>query len=131
MNKDGIKDITLKPFQRVLVRDGNNEVWQADLYSQYVAYAPGMQVHNTVGGYWRQCIPYEGNQALLGTTDGPKLPEPDFAFGDHVEVKDANEDWHRAVFLRMSDDNKGYYLAIEDERDGQIIAWPYCRKANW
>lgn len=57
-----------KPFDRVLMRDFDDQMWTAHLYSHRddsLTY-----IHRTVGdaGY-NQCIPYEGNEHLLGTND--------------------------------------------------------------
>lgn len=57
--------INLKPFDRVLVRVG--QVWTADLFSHMEN-----DVYVCVGSFWRQCIPYEGNEHLLGTTEKPE-----------------------------------------------------------
>lgn len=55
-----------EPYQKVLVRQGDGTVWFADLFafrnSEYVC----------VGSHWEQCIPYEGNEHLLGTTEEPR-----------------------------------------------------------
>lgn len=59
-----------KPFDKVLVRDGENKNWRCDFYS-YKDNA-GI-VHCTgKGGWWQYCIPYEGNEHLVGTTDMPE-----------------------------------------------------------
>lgn len=55
---------TLKPFDKVLVRDSDKDMWTATLFS----HLRGMTFY-IVGGWYNQCIPYEGNQHLLGTTD--------------------------------------------------------------
>lgn len=57
---------TLKPFDKVLVRDNDDKMWTADIFSFYnkkLVY-PFM----CVGHYTSQCIPYEQNKHLLGTT---------------------------------------------------------------
>ena len=59
----------LKPFQQVLVRCAENNEWVCDLYSHYNSDA---EYHICVGGRYECCIPYDGNEALLGTTDAPK-----------------------------------------------------------
>lgn len=57
-----------KPFDKVLVRDDDSGEWCIDLY----AYRVKPRFHRMVGGtYWEQCIPYEGNEHMLGTTDKP------------------------------------------------------------
>lgn len=60
--------VELKPFDKVLVRDQDCDLWQISLF--------GYKNHNCYrcsNGYsWSQCIPYEGNEHLLGTTNDPK-----------------------------------------------------------
>lgn len=58
---------TLKPFEsKVLVRT-NNKKWVAAFYSHYDKDSLNYCV---AGGLWyEQCIPYEGNEHLLNTTD--------------------------------------------------------------
>jgi hypothetical protein len=58
-----------KPFDKVLVRD-NDDTWRAALYSHKIE-VEGKTIYYA-GGQWTQCIPYEGNQELVGTTDKPK-----------------------------------------------------------
>ena len=60
---------TLKPFDKVLVRDTKKQVWVADLFSHFVNRPLGGYTFACVGHYPSQCIPYEGNEHLLGTTD--------------------------------------------------------------
>lgn len=56
---------TLKPFEsRVLVRDADCYEWEADIFGRY---SDGYI--DLGGGKWKQCIPYEGNEHLLGTTN--------------------------------------------------------------
>ena len=74
-----------KAFDRVLVRDTDQERWQAAFYDQYLT-DNGASPHRVIGeGYFSQCIPYAGNEHLLGTTDSyvpkpwkPKLEETFF-----------------------------------------------------
>lgn len=61
---------SFKPFDKVLVRYGN-EIWGATFFSRYDnksawAYV-GVDCIN-----WEQCIPYEGNEHLLGTDKSPE-----------------------------------------------------------
>lgn len=43
--------------------------WMCDFYSHY---DNETEYHFCVGGRYECCIPYEGNEKLLGTTDEPK-----------------------------------------------------------
>lgn len=58
-----------KPFDKVLVRDNDKEIWECALYSHYIK-KNNSHIANTM--IWQQCIPYDGNQDLVGTTDKPK-----------------------------------------------------------
>lgn len=58
-----------KPFDKVLVRDGDSDIWDCNIFNRI----------DEDGEYycidyecWEQCIPYEGNEHLLGTTNEPE-----------------------------------------------------------
>jgi hypothetical protein len=60
---------TLVPFEsKVLVRNANNKVWRPTIFGCYMKdkYEPFYVLGGTG---WKQCIPYEGNEHLLGKTD--------------------------------------------------------------
>lgn len=56
--------VELKPFDRVLVRDFKDQAWQVSLFS----YKDSDSYYCCNGCAWNQCIPYIGNESLLGTT---------------------------------------------------------------
>ena len=57
----------LKPFDKVLVRSDNSDIWQCDFFSSY---NPNCSNRFHCIGIWSSiCIPYIGNEHLLGTTD--------------------------------------------------------------
>lgn len=56
-----------KPFDKVLVRDFEDCSWKVGLFSHYKKGDKNPYV--CVGSLYKQCIPYEGNENLLGTTD--------------------------------------------------------------
>ena len=60
------KELQFKPFEKVLVRDSIDDVWRASFFS-HIKEDDGRYV--TTGLCWKFCIPYEGNEHLLGTTD--------------------------------------------------------------
>lgn len=64
------KPHAFKPFERVLVRDDEEEEWSAQLYSCF--YEKAETPYECMGNFYKYCIPYEGNEHLLGTTDSPK-----------------------------------------------------------
>ena len=60
-----------KPYDKVLVRDKIFENWRCDFFSHYEKekkYLP----YRCVGNNYTYCIPYEGNEHLVGTTGEPK-----------------------------------------------------------
>lgn len=57
-----------KPFDRVLVKDKDTDTWEADIYLGYDEENKYYHYKCTRMNY-RFCIPYEGNEYLLGTTD--------------------------------------------------------------
>lgn len=58
-----------KPFDKVLVRDDEEDVWKADYFSHYEE-DDKIAPYVCVGSYYKLCIPYEGNEHLLDT-DAP------------------------------------------------------------
>ena len=98
----------LKPFDKVLVRDKNTNVWRADIFEKY----EGSQ-YQCITTLWKQCIPYKNNEYLLGTTDGPqeaeKQDEVSNNYGYPVEYfkrkdlvlcrNDKGKQWNIDVFL--------------------------------
>lgn len=56
--------IELKPFDKVLVRDDEDHAWQVSLFG----YKDATIYRCNNGCSWNQCIPYFGNENLLGTT---------------------------------------------------------------
>lgn len=58
-----------KPFQKVLVRDSDDDVWKADYFSNYDE-SDKLNPYICVGGVYRQCVAYEGSEYLLDT-DAP------------------------------------------------------------
>lgn len=54
-----------KPFEKVLVRDSIDDVWRASFFS-HIKENDGRYVTTCVT--WKFCIPYIGNESLLGTT---------------------------------------------------------------
>ena len=60
---------TLKPFDKVLVRDDNKNKWSINFWGFYDIKYDINYPYECCGNSFAQCIPYEGNELLLGTTD--------------------------------------------------------------
>lgn len=58
-----------KPFEKVLVRDSEAGKWRCTFYSHFEP--NGIYHHSTVSGAYTMCIPFEGNEHLVGTTKNP------------------------------------------------------------
>ena len=58
-----------KPFEKVLVRDSESDEWRCTFYSHFNS--KGIYHHITVGSVYAMCIPFEGNEHLVGTTKNP------------------------------------------------------------
>lgn len=56
--------VELRPFDKVLVRDSKSDSWRANLFG----YIDEDGDYRCVYATWVYCIPYEGNESLLGTT---------------------------------------------------------------
>ena len=57
-------EVELKPFDKVLVRDFESQAWQVSLFG----YKDSDSYYCCNGCSWDKCIPYIGNESLLGTT---------------------------------------------------------------
>lgn len=60
--------VELKSFDKVLVRDSKSDKWRVNLYG----YKGNDRLYYCVYACWHYCIPYEGNEYLLGTTENVK-----------------------------------------------------------
>ncbi len=58
--------IELKPFDKVLVRNNEYQNWRVNLFG----FIDDNGYYNCAYSKWAQCIPYKGNESLLGTTKG-------------------------------------------------------------
>lgn len=59
-----------KPFDKVLGRNEKDDVWEADLFSHYRK--ESQYPFRCIGFSRKYCIPYEGNEHLLGTRNNPE-----------------------------------------------------------
>lgn len=57
-----------KPFDKVLVRNEETDTWHPSLY----ATTDGLLYYTTDCKNWQLCVPYEGNENLVGTIGKPK-----------------------------------------------------------
>lgn len=67
LEKERFDISSLKPFDKVLVRDSDNGDWTCDLFSHYRGKV--FYMFCCVSCNYRCCIPYEGNEHLVGSKD--------------------------------------------------------------
>lgn len=60
---------TLKPFDKVLVRDSDKKYWSINFFGFYNKITEQFHCSGNTEIGWDECIPYENNQHLLSTTD--------------------------------------------------------------
>lgn len=114
---------SFKPFDRVLVRDADDDVWRCQFYSH-----PYGELHACLNGVHVQCISYEGNERLLGTEDEP---EPEFKKGDAVVVWDEGDTIKRIRTYSHFDSDICKHVILnflnkDASIEGQI--WDYAEK---
>ena len=67
--KSDIPEHKFEPFEKVLCRDYKDSVWEADLFGFKVKNETETSfIYRCVGNIYKYCIPYKGNEHLLGTT---------------------------------------------------------------
>ena len=67
LKKDKFDPKTLKPFDKVIVRDGYREIWLCSIFSNIIEEA---HPYCTASGRYLRCIPYnEDTKHLVGTTE--------------------------------------------------------------
>ena len=60
----------LKPFDKVLVRDSDAGIWKAAHFSHYIGEYE--YPYFTTASAYKQCVPYDCNEYLLGTDKSPE-----------------------------------------------------------
>lgn len=104
-----------QPKEWVLVRDEDRDTWKLDIFSHFVDGAAFPYI--CVGSYYEECLPYEGNEALLGTTDAPKEKHV-WHEGDRVDVfSDFDDMWHPGLIVEIdyTRSGRGFYYRVESE----------------
>lgn len=59
-----------KPYEKVLVRDTDDQSWKIDFFG-YIKEDKDADFPYVCLSEWAYCIPYKGNEHLLGTKDNP------------------------------------------------------------
>lgn len=68
LNKPRFDPKTLKPFDKILARNGHSANWNCDIFSNINDDEP--YKYNTISNYWKYCIPYnDETKHLVGTNE--------------------------------------------------------------
>ena len=121
-----MKEVKFEPFQHILARVTHSKIWFATLFSHYTE--DGEIATSTANLFSPDAVlPYNDETApLLGTSDDPK---PEFQWGDHVEVRDCeDQEWYAAIYLGKRD---GHHRVLRKGEMGGTEPWAYCRHADW
>lgn len=62
------KKYEFKPFDKVLVRDDDKNIWNINLFS-CILNNDDEYKYACLYSSWKQCVPFEGNEHLLGTNN--------------------------------------------------------------
>lgn len=114
-----------EPFQPVLVKDYDHGNWEISFYAYYdeTTDRPYISINGTS---WRDCIPYKGNEDLLGTTNKPNCQKK-LKFGDKVMVRHYHcHEWKKAIFIEMLVSGKPYNVLTKEEK--KIECFGLCKK---
>lgn len=127
-----MEEVKFQPFDKVLVRD-NSCSWKCSFFSHINTENSLFPYVVINGGFYQYCIAYnDETKHLINTMDNPPESEPEFKFGDKVEVRwYGNHPWKKAIFSRInprSDDAK--FLCFVDNN---FCETPFhqCRHADW
>lgn len=90
MNKE-----SFEPFEKVLVRNNENEMWHEAIFS-FTKKEPYRTYFTLNGKLWSYCIPYEGNEHLIDTNNMP------------TEKPKSKERW------RANKGKRYYYLCMDN-----------------
>lgn len=89
-----------KPFEEVLVRNGDRDRWHIDIFDyEFVNYHGGF--YKCLSGTYPQCIPFKGNEDYYLTTkeyEEPWIPES----YEVVAVSNDKEHWYIKQFLNYT-----------------------------
>lgn len=108
-----------KPFDKVLVRDMDNQIWIASLYSHTVENTARM--HCCIDTHWSQCIPYNEETAHLLGTNEPYQPKQKeikyivtYGFGKDLTVTSyTEEEFKKFINVAVINNKDVQYFTVE------------------
>lgn len=126
--------LKVKTGDPVLVRDDEDENWRYALFSDVIIGDRGGYWYRTCGLSYKRCIPYVGNEHLVGTKNDYKAPEEQtknkFVFGAKVKATLSCGEEKEGVLIGFDkeDDDTPFEVAVQDE-DAGLGRIRYCAKS--
>ena len=116
-----MEEVKFQPFDKVLVRNEEYEEWKCSVFTSYKEedeYPYKALGDESVG--FRYCILFnDETKHLVGTTDDPPQPKPEFKFGDKVEGRVDGGSWKKGIYLgRAHETGARYMLAPTRNNEG-------------
>ena len=123
--------LKVKTGDPVLVRDDEDENWRYALFSDVLSGDNVGFQYRTCGLTYRRCIPYVGNERLVGTAEDYKAPKkptkPKFVFGAKVKATLSSGEEIEGVLIGFDEENDDmpFEVAVRDEDAelGRIRYW--------
>lgn len=123
--------LKVKTGDPVLVRDGREDEWRFSLLSHVTTVKPAEFPYRTVAVGYGICIPYVGNERLVGTAEDYKAPKkptkPKFVFGAKVKATLSSGEEIEGVLIGIDTENRytPFEVAVQDEDAelGRIRYW--------
>ena len=111
-----------KEYQKVLVRDTEDGIWAVDLFSHYID-----DEFVTLGNrLWAYCIPYHGNEDLVGTAKSAWKPKK----GELVAFSDDKKVWYIGFFSKKLREGKLRYVGYRASDGSYVSQYQYCEPAK-
>lgn len=116
--------LKVKTGDPVLVRDDNDSPWRYSLFSHIHTNKKASYPYYGCGNTGSVCIPYKGNEHLVGTTDAyvsEKKESPKFVFGAKVKATLSSGEEKEGVLIGIDAEDKytPFEVAVQDE-DGEF-----------
>ena len=123
--------LKVKTGDPVLMRDNELRPWSYSVFSHKRSREDVLYPYYGAGILAAFCIPYVGNERLVGTTDDYKAPEeptkPKFVFGAKVKATLSSDEEKEGVLIGFDeeDDDTPFEVAVQDEYGefGRIRYW--------
>lgn len=129
--------LKVKTGDPVLMRDDELHPWRYSVFSHKHSKESVPCPYYSAGIIAAFCIPYVGNERLVGTTDDYKAPEKPtkhkFVFGAKVKVKLSNGEETEGVLTGYDflDDDAPFEVVVQDKEDVLGRVWYWAKEITY